>query len=616
MRRVLLTLLFLAAAALGAAAAASAADISATPVSRLPFPERGYVVDLPRDVDLRSPRIEVTENGEPVRRLKVTPISATGVSAGVVLAIDASESMAGAPFAGALAAAREFIDRGPGQKVGLVAFDGKVTVLQEPTASQGALKAALASPPPLGYGTRIYDALDRSIALLARSNAATGSVVVLSDGADIGSRTRLDAVVDAAARNHIRVFTVGLRSHAFDGETLRTIAERTGGGYTEAATSRELASIYSALGDRFSREYLVEYRSRAAAESPVAVRIEIAGVGTTDADYVAPVPARVEPYHRSLLTRFVLSAGSIILLALLLALLVAWAAARTIRGSRSTVVERIGQFSREGAAQPRPAKNAAEVASRRRPRSAGGRLARLERDLEIARMETSARGVAGVTLAATLMVVVVLAAVWPIVAVLGLLTPLVTRAVIRRRLARVRGEFADQLPSNLQVLASALRAGHSFSGALGVVVENAHEPAKSELQRVLRDDQFGVPPEDAIRRVAERMQNRDLEQVALLAELQRTSGGNAAEVLDTVVTTIRERGELRRLVRTLTAQGRMARWILTALPIVLSLFLWLVHPDIIGVLFESSGGQIALVVAASMVIAGSALIQRIVDIEV
>jgi tight adherence protein B len=616
MRRVLLTLLFLVAAALGAAAAASAADISATPVSRLPFPERGYVIDLPPDVDLRSPRISVTENGEPVRRLKVTPLAEAGVSAGVVLAIDASESMAGAPFTGALAAAREFIGRRPGQKVGLVAFNGKVTVLREPTESQDALKAALASPPPLGYGTRIYDALDRSIALLARSNAATGSVVVLSDGADIGSRTSLDAVVDAAARNHIRVFTVGLRSHAFDGETLQTIAERTGGTHAEAATSRELASIYSALGERFSREYLVEYRSRAAAESPVAVRIEIAGLGSSDADYVAPVPARVEPYHRSLLTRFVLSPGSILMLALLLAVLVAWAIARTIRGARSTVVERIAQFSQEGAAQPRPAKDAAELASRRRPRPASGRWGQLERDLEIARMETSARAVAAVTLAATLVVVVVLAAVWPIVAVLGLLTPLVTRAVIRHRLARVRGEFGDQLPSNLQVLASALRAGHSLSGALGVVVENAHEPAKSELQRVVRDDQFGVPPEDAIRRVAERMQNRDLEQVALLAELQRTSGGNAAEVLDTVVTTIRERGELRRLVRTLTAQGRMARWILTALPIVLSAFLWLIHPDIIGILFASSGGQIALVVAACMVIAGSALIQRIVDIEV
>ena len=122
------------------------------------------------------------------------------------------------------------------------------------------------------------------------------------------------------------------------------------------------------------------------------------------------------------------------------------------------------------------------------------------------------------------------------------------------------------------MLASALRAGHSFNGALGVVVDNAREPARAELARVLQDDRLGVLPEDAIRKLARRMANRDIEQVALLAELQRTSGGNSAEILDTVVATIRERAEIRRLVRTLTAQGRMARWILTALPVFLTAF--------------------------------------------
>ena len=85
------------------------------------------------------------------------------------------------------------------------------------------------------------------------------------------------------------------------------------------------------------------------------------------------------------------------------------------------------------------------------------------------------------------------------------------------------------------------------------------------------------------------MANRDIEQVALLAELQRTSGGNSAEILDTVVTTIRERAEIRRLVRTLTAQGRMARWILTGLPIFLTAFLWLVHPEVMKKFFTSGG---------------------------
>jgi tight adherence protein B len=201
-------------------------------------------------------------------------------------------------------------------------------------------------------------------------------------------------------------------------------------------------------------------------------------------------------------------------------------------------------------------------------------------------------------------------------ALFGLSTPFIARAVIRRKVSAVRAEFAEQFPGSLQVLASALRAGYSFNGALGVVVDNAAEPARSELARVVQDDQLGVLPEEAIRRLARRMANRDIEQVALLAELQRTSGGNSAEILDTVVGTIRERAEIRRLVRTLTAQGRMARWILTALPVFLTAFLWLVHPDVMARFFTSGGGQVALAVAALMVAAGSVLIQRIVDIDV
>jgi tight adherence protein B len=232
-------------------------------------------------------------------------------------------------------------------------------------------------------------------------------------------------------------------------------------------------------------------------------------------------------------------------------------------------------------------------------------------------MTVTPRQIAGMALTGTFAIALlafVLSA--PLFAVFGLTTPLVARTLVRRKLKAVRSAFAEQFPASLQVLASALRAGHSFNGALGVVVDNAHEPARSELGRVLHDDKLGVLPEDAIRRLARRMANRDIEQVALLAELQRTSGGNSAEILDTVVATIRERAEIRRLVQTLTAQGRMARWILTALPIFLTGFLFVVHPDVMARFFTSPGGQVSLVVSAVMVAAGSVLIQRIVDIDV
>ena len=133
---------------------------------------------------------------------------------------------------------------------------------------------------------------------------------------------------------------------------------------------------------------------------------------------------------------------------------------------------------------------------------------------------------------------------------------------------------------------------------------------------MLTDDQLGIPAEDSLRRVAERMANREMEQVALLAELQRIAGGNSAEVLDTVVETIRERGDLRRLARTLTTQGRMARWILSLMPVALALFLWVAQPTLIKPFVQSSFGEIALVICALMAVAGSFWIKRIVEIKV
>jgi tight adherence protein B len=133
---------------------------------------------------------------------------------------------------------------------------------------------------------------------------------------------------------------------------------------------------------------------------------------------------------------------------------------------------------------------------------------------------------------------------------------------------------------------------------------------------VLADVQLAVPMDEALRRVAKRMNSRDLEQVALVAELQLTTGGNVAEVLDVVVGTIRERADLRRLVRTLTAQGRMARWILTALPVASGFGFYLIEPDVMSPMLHSAFGQVLVVVAAGMVATGSFVIQRLVDIEI
>lgn len=619
MKPLLATLLALGAlAGAGAAAAVDSPAFQVTPVGRLPFPERGYVVDLPRQAAITPSQVRVTENGAPVG-FTFTPLASTGVRYGAVLAIDASRSMKGKPFAAAVAAARSFVaHRGQNERIGLVAFNGGVHVLQPPSLSGQELSLALSHPPALAYGTRIFDALDRSLKLLVRDKVTTAAIVLLSDGADVGSTTTLEQAVSQARARHVRVFTVGLRSKAFNGSALRAIAEQTGGAYAEAASAEDLAAIYATLGERLGQEYLLQYRSTAAPKSHVDVEISLAGFGRAGSAYTAPTPAGLAPFHRSLLSRFLLSTASLALLSLIGAGLVAFVFHLFLERGRSRLVERVNAFVASAEPAPRTERvrrHTARVTAASSQRARGW-LARLERDLEIAAISTPATTVVLLTLAGTVAVVAVLAVASPILSLLGLLTPLGSRALIRRKLKRVREDFADQLPPNLQVLASALRAGHSFSAALAVMVENSHEPSSREFKRAVADDQLGVPMDEAVRRVSERMASRDLEQVAMLAELQRTTGGNAAEVLDVVVATVRERADVRRLVRTLTAQGRMARWILTALPIVTGLAFFLLQPDVMRPMLVSSGGQIAFVIAGLMVAVGSVVIQRIVDIEV
>ena len=232
----------------GAAGAATPAPatgsdaVHVAPVTRLPFPERGYVVSVPESRALDARSVVVRENGVRVTGVRVDPLAGSGLRYGVVLALDASESMTGGPAAAALEAGRTFLaHRSATEEIGIVAFNGEISVLSDLTKDGSALRRTLETQPPLAYGTRIHDAITRSLGLLRDAKLSSGSIVLLSDGADIGSLRTLEQAVAAAKEQQVRVFTVGLRSGAFDAAPLRSLAERTGGSYAEARSAAELA---------------------------------------------------------------------------------------------------------------------------------------------------------------------------------------------------------------------------------------------------------------------------------------------------------------------------------------------------------------------------------------
>lgn len=625
MRRLAIALAACAAAFAPAAATAGSgspgqAGVRLTPILRIPFPSRGFVVDLPRPVNLTSSGLQLTENGVRIGSVSVAPLTTSGLRFGVVLAVDSSLTMAGTPYASALAAARSFIShRGLNEQIGIVTFNSRIGVLSALTPSSKSLDQALARAPGVAYGTHVYDAVDVALALLRRAKLSTGAIVLLTDGQNVGSHVTLSGAVTRAYRQNVRVFTVGLRSPAFQPRVLRTIAAGTGGSFAEASSPRALTPIYAELSRRLASEYVLQYRSIAAPDTHVDVQISVTGLGASTTSYTSPKPSGLAPFHRSFATRFFLSPASLLVLALLIAGLAVYVVRRLAAGPGSSVVDRVSAFAapelgaRNKQHEWRARSREAVVAGSRRTR---GTLVRLERSLDIADIRMSASGLVGLTLVAVVFAMVVLVAISPVFLPLAFAVPLMPRALVRRKLRQVRDKFGEQLPPNLQVLASALRAGHSFTGALASVVEQADEPSRRELRRAVTDEQLGMPVDEALRRVAERMTSRDLDQVALVAELQRTSGGNVAEVLDVVVDTIRDRQDVRRVVRTLTAQGRMARWILSGLPVVTGLAFYAIQPKIVGPFYSATVGQVLVLFAVLAVICGSVIIQRIIEIEV
>ena len=461
-------------------------------------------------------------------------------------------------------AARAFARRRSSiQPMGVVTFNSDVTTLLPLTTDRGTIDRALASTPPLRRHTHVHDGVDAAVTMLARADLAGGSVIVMSDGADTGSKASLAEAAAHARAEGIRVFSVGLQSSAFRPDSLRELASDSRGRYAEAGSGGDLAPIYDRLGAELSGEYLVQYRSVQGPDSRVTVKVTVDGVGSATTAYRSPAAAvgEVAPYDRddfwrspAALVLVSLSAGGLAALALFMIF---------ARPGRRRLSERLAMFVRTPDAETDKERSQANALGllpaleRRLARIRG--WSAFEEEVDIARLKVSAAQIAAVAAVGTLFISWIIASVSGIalLAVVSLIgVPVGVRAVVGSLADKQRRAFDEQLADNLQVIASAQRAGHSFLGALTVSVQEAPEPTQREFGRVLADERLGVPIEDALEGAARRMKSRDLEQVILVARLQRETGGNTAEVLDQVADTARERSELRRLIQTLTAQGR------------------------------------------------------------
>jgi tight adherence protein B len=202
---------------------------------------------------------------------------------------------------------------------------------------------------------------------------------------------------------------------------------------------------------------------------------------------------------------------------------------------------------------------------------------------------------------------------WLVAALLGAGAPLLWLSHKRSsRMAR----FEEQFPEALDLLSRAIRAGHAFQTAMGMVADELQAPVGTEFRTSFDQQNFGLPVREVLAQMTERVPLLDVKFFVTAVTIQRETGGNLAEILDNLAHVVRERFKIHRQVRVHTAHGRFTGWVLMALPAALAVALSFINPEHMKLLFEESMGRMMILVAIVMQIIGYVWIRRVIKIEV
>ncbi|MDP9308841.1 MAG: VWA domain-containing protein [Actinomycetota bacterium] len=568
------------------------------------------------------------ENGRPVVGLRATNL---GRSKNVVLALDTSRSMAGKPLAEAAAAATAFVASKPASdRIALVTF-GQHAAQQGPfsTATIDSDNALRTLAVGANSGTALWDAVDLSARLLA-SQQGGRVVVLLTDGNDVGSQaSESDALLSLHKAGAV-VYPIAFGSHA-DSTGLKLLASQTGGSFHAAATSTTLSGIYKSIGRELRRTWRVRYLTTGRPGDKLELKASVGKLGTDRTTVTIP-----DPYGSSsaangkpspLLPNGIYGKAGDVLFTLLVALLVLAAgilAASTLRGS--WLKRRLSPHvepSRGRAAKHRTGRDRLAMLSglfrvtestfahRRQWRNMQLLLERADLPLRTVEFTWLLIGSAFVL---GLFVALLGRSAMAILAsfLIGGLVPYLFVWTKARRRMRA---FEDQLPDLLITMAASLKAGHSFKQGIQSVVDEGQDPAAKELRRVLTDTQLGRPMEAALQETADRIGSKNFSFVITAVNIQRQVGGSLAGLFDMVADTVRDRQQFARKIRSLTAMGRMAAYVLIGLPFFIAISMSLLNPTYMDPLFHTHTGHMLMMVGLTMMAFGSLVLKKIVSFK-
>jgi tight adherence protein B len=571
----------------------------------------------------------------------------------VLLAVDTSGSMRDEPLQAAKAAAAGFVERmPPTTRIAVMGFASEPLVVADFDEDPAVALAALDTLEATGQ-TAIYDAVLAALDAFDTSQPARRFVVLLSDGGDTASAATLEEAAQGLDESGFGFYAVELQTDESDPEALETLAEVSAGRVVPAEDTAALAAVFDQVASELVNQLLLTYvtvdggpvdlsisievdGTTARVEAPVALPMLAPPSTTTQATTTTTAPTTTTTTRPEVVVptetlpavpvasppvaqvaegpglfgaHWVLPVG---IAAFFVAALLVFGLALVPGGVPSQIRAVSVPFRPQGGWLSRLARSAQSAADS--VLQTGNRRSTLNAALESAGINLAPGEFVVLSASAAIVGVAIGLALfgWVGALLFGAFALIAPRVVVAQRREKRRLQFADQLEGTLQLIAGSLRAGYGLMQAVSTVANEAPSPSNEEFGRIIVETRLGRDLADALHALADRMENQDFRWVAQAIDIQRSVGGDLSSILDTVGETIRERNQIRRQIRALSAEGRISSYVLIALPFVITFFLLAVAPDFLTPLVDTLAGRIAIGVASVLMVIGIIWIRRLV----
>ena len=588
-------------------------------------------------LDLSKENFRVLENNDEVIEPSIKRIARIKEPIGVVIVLDTSGSMKGKPIADAIDAALVFMNEMRSiDEFAVVGFADEVTIYSNFTSNRQKLKEFISEITAEGE-TSLYDGIFLALDQFnIKEDIKYRYAIVLSDGTDTVSKLTTKDVINKAIDEQVTIFSVALMSYDFNPTDIENISESSGGELLIAANSGELKELYRQISWKIRNQYKISYTSLWPNTETIKINIIVEEAGLTSSvkttyenPFYAPTPTKIikipkRPFFLTIFDRWwmklIIYASIFIGVTLFLYVII------LLIIPPSQLLKKRTEFYGY-----KPVRKSIEEEDEYKK---GGfnrfvylvsRIAAKRGFVELftLRLERAGMKIRGSEFIAIHIIVLMISSLVIYTFTNNLLLTIVAILLvaigpfifIRFKASQRIRKFHEQLPDTLQLIGGSLKAGYSFNQALGMVGDETRPPISDEFKRVLSEVRMGSPEKDALENMAKRMNSEDFNWTVMAINVQREVGGNLAEVMDIIASTVRERDRVMNQIKALTAEGRISAYILIALPIVVGMILSILNREYVSLLVTTKLGLIMIAIAFTLMVIGSVWIIKIVRVD-